>query len=151
MTEDKLERGFGGGLQAIDFSDVARQIEQAKKRNRILKQSMAALIVFAVVMAGLLYNYFVLRFAIIEDLKITQDTSEPKKIHYQFKAKTGGIVEAGYEKAIMEDIVTAGRNHTFYWSWTVHPSKREFTFYLRSRGGILPTTETRSFSVSKSN
>jgi hypothetical protein len=29
MSQDKLERGFGGGLQAIDFSDVAHQIEQA--------------------------------------------------------------------------------------------------------------------------
>jgi hypothetical protein len=151
MTEDKLQRKYGGGLQAIDFSDLARQIERAKKRNRILKQTMAGLVVVALVLAGRLYDYFVLRYAIIEDVKIFQDTAEPKKILYRFKAKTSGIVKAGYEKAICEDIVTQGSNHSFHWSWTVHPAKREFTFYLRSRGGILPTTERKSFSVSKSN
>jgi len=151
MTETKLGSRFGGGLQAIDFSDLASQIEKAKKRNRILKQSMAGLVVLALVMAWLLYNYFVLRYAIIEDLKILQDTSEPKKIYYKFKTKTAGIVQAGYEKAICEDIVSAGINQSFHWNWTVQPSKREFTFHLRSRGGILPTTETKTFSVSKTN
>lgn len=148
MDEDKLKGGYGGGLQAMDFSDVSRQIERAKKKNRQLKHSMFGLAIAAFVIAGLLFNYFVWRYAVIDNLQMTQDSSERKKVHFAFNVKHGGVVSRGYEEAVTEDIVAAGRTHKFSWSWYISPPKQEFTVYVRSRWGIFPTWETKTFSVS---
>ncbi len=147
MREDKIKRGYGGGLQAIDFSDVARQIEQAKKKNKLLKGSAIGLLVLSLLMGYLLFNYFVGRYAEIENLQMVQNKTSPKRVDFNFKVKKSGIVQRGYENAINEDPVTAGENGIFYWLWYVDPSKSEFIVYTRSRWWIFPTWETRTFSV----
>jgi len=148
MNENKLKSSYGGGLQAIDFSDVSRQIEQAKKKNKRLKQGSVVLVVAALLLGGLLFNYFVWRYAVIDNLQITQDSSERRKADFAFNVKSGGVVSRGYEKAVNEDIVSTGQNASFHWLWYVPPSKQEFTVYVRSRWGIFPTWETKTFSLS---
>jgi hypothetical protein len=148
MAEDKIKRGYGGGLQAIDFSDVARQIEQAKKKNKLLKGSAIGLLVVSLLMGYILFNYFVGRYAEIENLQMVQNQKSPKWVDFKFKVKKSGIVQRGYENAINEDPVTTGENAHFWWSWYVDPSKKEFTVYTRSRWWIFPTWETKTFALS---
>lgn len=146
MTE-QIKRGYGAGLQAIDFSDISGQIEKAKKRNKQLKIIGAILLMLSLIIGYLLYGYFVGRYAVIEDLVMTQDISNPRLIHFKFSVKEGGIVEKGYEKAIIEEIVRANSKPTFRWSWAVEPSKREFEVYVRSRSGVIPVREKRTFPI----
>jgi hypothetical protein len=148
MTEDKLKRGFGGGLQPIDFSDLARQIEQAKKKNRILKQSMAGLVALALVIGAFLFNHFVWRYAVIEDLQVNQRQGDWKMVDFKFKVQKSGIVRRGYEKAVSEDIVIEGHTVRPEWRWYVDPAKTDFSVYVRSRWGFIPTWETKIFPVS---
>ena len=148
MTEDKIKRGYGAGLQAIDFSDVARQIEQAKKKNKLLKGSAVGLLVVSLLIGYLLFDYFVGRYAVIEDLKMTQDAKTPTRVDFTFLVKKDGVVVRGYEKAVVEDIVSANQKQHFWWNWTVDKSKNEFTVYTRSRWGIFPTWETKTFALS---
>ena len=148
MTEDKIKRGYGAGLQAIDFSDVARQIEQAKKKNKLLKGSAIGLVVVSLLIGYLLFDYFVGRYAVIEDLKMTQDAKTPTRVDFTFLVKKDGVVVRGYEKALVEDIVSANQKQHFEWNWTVDKSKNEFTVYTRSRWGIFPTWETKTFTLS---
>jgi hypothetical protein len=147
MTEDKIKRGYGGGLQAIDFSDLSRQIEEAKKKSKLLKGSAVALLVVSLLIGYLLFNYFVLRYAVIEDLQMIQDTSRPTWVYFTFLVKEGGVVERGYERAVSEDIVSANNRPKFEWNWFVDKSKHDFSVYTRSRWGIFPTWQTRTFSL----
>ena len=147
MAEDKIKRGYGAGLQAIDFSDVARQIEQAKKKNKVLKGSALALLVVSLLIGYLLFDYFIGRYAVIEDLQITQDAKTPTWVDFKFLVKKDGVVVRGYEKAVVEDIVSTTQKQHFWWNWDVDKPKTEFTVYTRSRRGIFPTWETKTFVI----
>ena len=100
------------------------------------------------IIGGLLFNHFVWRYAVIEDLQITQRQGDWKMVDFKFKVKKGGIVTRGYEKAVSEDIVREGHNASFEWRWYVDPAKKDFSVYVRSRWGFIPIWETKIFPVS---
>src|SRR5208283_6197947 len=96
---------------------------------------------------GFCFHYFVWRYAVIDDISVTQDTSDTKKIWWKFAVKEGGIVERGYERAVIRDLVSPGRE-TLYWSWYVPDGTQQFTTFVRYRQGIFPRWQTNFFSLS---
>jgi hypothetical protein len=128
--------------------ELSHQLGIVRKRNRSLKLGVGGLIVLLVLVASLFYHFFVWRYAVLEEMSIKQDASQPTRVYFTFKVKSGGLIERGFGNAISEDELATGDAGTFVWQWHVPETARDFTVYARSRWAIFPTWQTRTFSVS---
>lgn len=141
-------RGSQEGLGSADVSQLRNQLEKVRKQNSMLRIGVIGLFALVLLIGYLIFYWHVGRYAVIDDLQITQDATTRKKVYFRWHVKEGGLIRRGYEGATAEDVVIAGKKDSYEWGWFVAPSQKEFTVYLRSRSGIFPTWTTKVFSLS---
>jgi hypothetical protein len=147
MAAEGLRKGYGSGLQAGTVSELSNQLEQINLRNKLFKKINFALVVVVAGLAIFSFYYFVWRFAVVDDIKITQDEKEPTTVWYDFKVIQGGILQWGRENSVVSEPVPTGEKRRFRYK---RPGlgKKEFSVYLRSRSGPFPSWTSKTFLVS---
>jgi hypothetical protein len=147
MPGNGLRKGIGDGLQQGNFSELGNQLEQLKKKT-ILFTGMNVGVAAAIVgMVAFSYYYFVWRYAVIDEVKMTQDAAEPIRVWFDFKVLQGGYLEYGHEKSLLGEPVETGEKKHFRYGRHV-AGKKEFQVFVRSRTGPFPSWTTKTFQVS---
>ncbi len=147
MAAEGLRKGYGGGLQAGNVSELSNQLEQINLKNKLFKKINLALVLIAAALAIFSYYHFVWSYAVVDDLKITQDAKDPLNVFFDFKVLRGGFLRYGHEKSALGEPVKAGENRRFRYKRNVR-GKKEFTVFIRSRSGPFPSWTTKTFLVS---
>jgi len=147
MAGEGVRRGYGGGLQTGDVSELSHQLEQIKRKNRLFKQINFGLAAIVVALLAFSFYYFVWSYAIIDDVKITQDSKDPLDIWFDFKVISGGFLRYSHEKSILGEPVETGATRRFHYKRAVQ-GKKDFTVFVRSRWAIFPSWTTKTFLVS---
>lgn len=147
MADEDLRRGYGDGLQVGNVSELGNQLEQLKKKTVLFKTMNLGVAAVIVAMAVFSYYYFVWRYAVIDEVKITQDSSEPFVVWFDFKVLKGGFLEYGHEKSLLGEPVATGDKRHFRYKRHV-TGKKEFDVFVRSRSGPFPERSTKTFQVS---
>jgi hypothetical protein len=136
-----------GGLQVGDVSALRRQLEAISEKNKKLRMATIALAVLVLVLLGWLWNYFVLSYAVIENVELKQHTTDKRRAEFHFTVTSSGYLKYGYDDAVLEEKLPAGMNKQFSWQWGAGPAAKEFTVYVRSRWSVLPTWQTKTFQL----
>jgi len=146
MPGNGLRKGIGDGLQKGNASELGNQLQQLKKKTVLFTSMNFGVAVVIVAMAMFSYYHFVWRYAVIDDLKITQDATEPTRVWFDFKVLQGGFLEYGHEKSLMgEPVETGAKKHFRYGRQVV--GKKEFEVFVRSRWGPFPSRTAKTFQV----
>lgn len=144
MNTEGIRKGVGSGIQSANFSNLSNQLEGIQRRNRIFAKINVALVVVVMSLVSFSYYYFVWRYAVVDEVKITQDEKDPFKIWFDFKVLSDGFLRYGHQNSILGDPVLAGQKKNFWYKRNV-PDKAEFSVFLRSRSGPLPSWTTKTF------
>ena len=147
MAADGLRKGYGGGLQAGNVSELSNQLEQINLKNKLFKKINFALVIIVAALAIFSFYYFVWRYAVVDEIKITQDTKEPTTVWFDFKVMQDGFLRYGHENSILGEPVKASEKKRFRYKRNVQ-GKKDFTVFLRSRSGPFPSWTTKTFLVS---
>lgn len=144
MNTVGIRKGIGSGVQAADFSDLSNQLEGIQGRNRMFAKINVALVIVVISLVSFSYYYFVWRYAVVDDVKITQDEKDPSKIWFDFRVLNDGFLRYGHQSSVLGDPVVAGQKKRFSYQRPVQ-GKTEFEVFLRSRSGPLPSWTTKTF------
>lgn len=148
MIEEQVRTLDERSASADELLILSHQLGLVQRKNWVLRGGILGLLAFLALMGGVFFNHFVCRYAAIDNIRIIQDTVQPRRVLFEFTVRSDGLVRRGFEKAISEDTVPASDHIQRYtWEWYVPPTKKEFTVYIRSRWWILPTWQTKTFSV----
>ena len=156
MAKVGLKGGFGAGLERGDFSELSLQLEHARKKTKLFRRIITGLALLIVIVAIFSFDYFIWRYAVIDNPKISLDSvwmsSNRKRsgiwIRMSFDVKKSGILECVFPGSTLVEPVNSGEKRNFRWRCgDVPQSQREFTAFIRSISGVLPGWETKTFSI----
>jgi hypothetical protein len=146
MAGEGARRGYGNGLQAGDVSDLSHQLEQIKKKNRLFKKVNFGLAAIVVALISFSFYYFVWSYAVIDEVKITQDSKDPSAVWFDFNVTSGGFLRYGHGQSSSGEPVEKGDKRHFRYQRDAYG--KDFTVFVRSRWLIFPSWTTKTFSVS---
>jgi len=147
MAEERMKGGLGARIETADVNELKRQLDQTRNKNKQLKIATIGLLVMAAITCYWLWNYFVLSYATIDNVAITQKGSDPGAVIFTFTVTKSGFLKYGYAGAVLEERVTAGDKKQFSWKWSVPPAAREFAAFVRCRWMIFPSWHTKTFPI----
>lgn len=147
MTQKISPLDMGDRLQTADVSKLTYELEKSKKKTKLLKQAIWGLAVLIGIAAICSYYFLVLSYASIEGLKITQSSSDPTKVQFNFTVTSDGFLEYGHQTSVLGEPVKKGDKRDFTRQREVDPSKNEYVVFVRSRSGIFPLWTTQTFQT----
>ena len=134
------------GLQVWDFGELSRQLKQVSRQNALLKTCIIVSIPVFIAVAVFSFYHFVWSYAVLNNIRMTQDAANPTHVRVTYEVKHGGRVNYSYgELWSAEKPYETGDKDDFNCRVGTG-GKPEFIIYVRSRQGIFPSRHTEHFS-----
>ncbi len=95
MVQDRLHDEFSSGLGRAE-AELKVQHQEAVRRTRRFGKTFVGLLVMAAFVIGFSFYYFVWRYAVIDQVKITQDSANPSSVGFRFTVVSDGFIEYGH-------------------------------------------------------
>jgi hypothetical protein len=139
---------------ALGLQGQIRQLQETHRRN--VRRSFLLAIVSVVVLAALLvtvylvYDYAVLSYGILDNVKVEQDPTYETKVNISFDVVKPGKVAfdraSGINHTEKLDVFAKKGPTTFYWAWA-SDAESGIDFQVLYRGGWTRTTLAKHFTL----
>lgn len=144
MVQDRLHDEFSSGLDRAE-AELKVQLQEAVRRTRRFGKTFVGLLVMAAFIIGFSFYYFVWRYAVIDQVKITQDSANPSTVGFRFAVVSEGFIEYGHGNSRSGEPVGKGDERNFSYRRPVRESETRFTVFIRCRKAIFPYWYSETF------